>query len=1326
MKRSKTGKRSLALTRAVAVALVLTALAAAVLPAGAGAATPHEFIAQFGENCKSGGSCGRGAGETLGPVAAATDPSTGHVIVDDALNRRLDEFTPWGEFVKAFGWDVAPGPVDEEQEVRVRAAAGQFKLSFEAQSTADLPFDASDAEVETALEGLAAIGEVSVTGRVGRLDGTSPYVYVVRFEGAQAATNVAQLGAADGTTPLSGGKPNTSLEVRTRADGTSGGAGLESCTKASGCKVGIEGAGAGQLGSAGGGVAVDSAGDIYVADPASHRIEKFDPAGRFILTFGGGVDQTTSGNLCTAASGDVCGAGKIGTGPGEFSQLAAGAVSFISVGPGDIVYVGDTERIEKFNPDGTYAGEIDLAASHPGAKVSTLAVAPAGSPEAGDLYVGFNDFESPKNKFPNIFVLHSDGSQACEIKVGSPMAVAADREGNLYLYADRVNEDATEFASQEIREYDPSASCEERLETFAVRDFERIAGIGTNGIGDVYAGNISLNGANSYVRAYGPGPVGYELPPPAAPVIAAEYPVSVGTETAALGAQVNPKFWADATYYVEYGLENCETSTCQATPAPPGVPLGEAAVGSPVTAKAITLSGLAPGTTYHYRFVASSSGGGPTFGADRTFRTQPPAEGLPDGRVYERSSPAQKESGEVAIPEPAGGGADFTVQLQQASPGGEVVSYASASAFGEAPESAPAASQYLSRRQGGGLWSTKNIDPRFEEGFLRDPVVGFSPDLSHAALYVIEPPLSEEAPAGYPNLYWRDEQSGTLATLATRAPLLGTEAGRYCLYYGGSSADATKVFFAARGALLDGEAGEEANTGFNLYEWSAERPPAEALRLASVLPGGAAAKAAGHTSFGRIADFFLASNCRPTGSLMRHAVSADGSRVFWTYEGTYAGPKGKAQNPLFALVGGSETVQLDAPQGTTGAGGAGEYWDASADGSKVFFTDAKKLVTGATAEAGKPDLYRYDFTAAAGKQLQDLTPHPGEAASVLGVMGASEDGSYVYFVANGVLDAEPNSEGETAKAGAKNLYAWHEGAGVRFVAGLAGEDSPDWSASPREQTARVSPDGRALAFLSTQRLTDFENAVVPGKAGCKFVGEGGLQGNPACAEAFLYDYSPDALACASCAPSGARPHGPAFLPTWRGPYQQSRYLSDGGDRLFFETLDPLVAADANEKRDVYEFERSGTGGCHAESLAFEPETGFCLYLLSGGESSGESYFLDASASGDDVFLSTREQLTGADEDERYDVFDARVGGEAPPTPPAECEAEGCRPQVGPPPPPTAPATSQFAGPGNPTPTRPSCPKGTRKVKTRGKTRCLKPHKHRRHRRHRTSQRRAAR
>ena len=114
---------------------------------------------------------------------------------------------------------------------------------------------------------------------------------------------------------------------------------------------------------------------------------------------------------------------------------------------------------------------------------------------------------------------------------------------------------------------------------------------------------------------------------------------------------------------------------------------------------------------------------------------------------------------------------------------------------------------------------------------------------------------------------------------------------------------------------------------------------------------------------------------------------------------------------LLAHVDGAETIQLDAKpakQSGNGPYGNGVFQAASKDGSVVYFTAPGKLTKDSKAEKGKPDLYRYDFAKA--PPLSDLTTGtvPGD---VQGVIGASDDGSYLYFVAKGVLSEEEGPTG---------------------------------------------------------------------------------------------------------------------------------------------------------------------------------------------------------------------------------------------------------------------------------------------------------------------------
>jgi hypothetical protein len=102
-------------------------------------------------------------------------------------------------------------------------------------------------------------------------------------------------------------------------------------------------------------------------------------------------------------------------------------------------------------------------------------------------------------------------------------------------------------------------------------------------------------------------------------------------------------------------------------------------------------------------------------------------------------------------------------------------------------------------------------------------------------------------------------------------------------------------------------------------------------------------------------------------------------------------------------------------------------------------------------------------------------------------------------------------------------------------------------------------------------------------------------------------------------------------------------------------------------------------------------SGGCVGLVSSGESSEESAFLDASESGGDVFFLTTAKLVPEDFDTSYDVYDAHeCSGVAPcfPVPlaaPPVCDnGDSCK--AGPSPQPEvfgAPSSATFAGVGNP-------------------------------------------
>ena len=143
------------------------------------------------------------------------------------------------------------------------------------------------------------------------------------------------------------------------------------------------------------------------------------------------------------------------------------------------------------------------------------------------------------------------------------------------------------------------------------------------------------------------------------------------------------------------------------------------------------------------------------------------------------------------------------------------------------------------------------------------------------------------------------------------------------------------------------------------------------------------------------------------------AISDDGSRAYWVE---------RRRRPL--------------PQPRRGAGStlvsaAGDFQTASTDGGVAFFTQGGHL-------------YRY---LAPSGPATDLTPGGG----VVGVLGASDDGGVVYY-----LDGT-------------GVHRW-DGSTSPVADGADAGNYP-----PTTGTARVSPDGSRLLFLSDEDLTGFDS-----------------------------------------------------------------------------------------------------------------------------------------------------------------------------------------------------------------------------------------------------------
>ncbi|HTQ68216.1 MAG TPA: hypothetical protein VMI13_05945 [Solirubrobacteraceae bacterium] len=698
---------------------------------------------------------------------------------------------------------------------------------------------------------------------------------------------------------------------------------------------------------------------------------------------------------------------------------------------------------------------------------------------------------------------------------------------------------------------------------------------------------------------------------------------------------------------------------------------------------------------------------------------------LPDCRAYELSSPPLKNEQEVNVPDRFVAEASF----QAAEEGGGVVYSLTGAIPGS--ESGGLYGHVVSRSPApGSSWSATPLEPSDRLGGLHGAgensgeFESFSPSLGCGAIRTRlaapafpgdEQPQLPAGPEGEPlespeeqidNLYlWRGPDEYTLiSNVRPPNPDKSPEGPTY--HVDGISDDCSTVLFEDDNAgyqLPVGPGGEPAPQT-SLYEWKVGSSP-EACRanqetcrpvVASVLPDGALAEQVIDAHAG---EFFSD----------LHELSRDGRRAYFTAISDGKGPgeeKDAHARQIYLRESGHTTAVSISPNKEIRDTGA-KFEAASADGGRVFFVanyglaapdgtstclleDINKSKDENNGAGTGCDLYEYNVTSGT---LSDLSADTSDAhgADVRGVLGASEDGSVVYFSCTGQLvpgegnSAEENerTEGTTRSGEAKteaeaNVYAYSAGV-LHYVTTIGEAEAGGWNlgGNPLVEVdaisankgmhyynARVSPSGAYLLLATRHRVGAYDNTQQE---------TGRLEW-----EEYEYSLQSGTVSCASCNPTGEQPiadQNDQFSPL--GPFDVvqngvvKRNLTDDG-RVFFDSLQPLRTTAGgtsftatNHSVNVYEWTPAGLEGCEpTEVPEGESGAGGCLALLSTGTDPFPTYFEGASADAHDAYITTHAALVPQDQDGLNDIYDVRVGGGLPPTPQSpSCSAEmqGCQP-----------------------------------------------------------------
>lgn len=811
-----------------------------------------------------------------------------------------------------------------------------------------------------------------------------------------------------------------------------------------------KGAGAGQVGDFEADLAVDpTSGDLLLADPGNNRVDRYEADGTFVSSFDGSdsPDGAFTGllDLDVAPNGDVYVVDSTGPVFVEGEEIGGG-------GPETCVQNyfcdGAPSRALRFDSAGAYQATVQaleggsvglvtvdpnnqqvlLGRVNPQGSTKILVYAPGGSRYLDTLrlpnfFTWFPSMAVGSGAAGRLYVVTDREAHAnyggfvgeVKVQVYSPVSlpeVAIDPAGAITSVSAEVSGTVNPQGSSTDWRFEyrpqgseswtggPSGNAGEGTVATAVEG--GLSGLQPN---TEYEARLVASGAETAATAgkeVASDPISFTTVA-AAPIVSTRFAAPRTDSAARINGYVNPRNSA-TTYRFEWGPTASYGNSAPAGPAGSAGALGDQVL------VAEGLSGLRPGTTYHYRLVAENSAGR-VEGEDMTFTTRTAAEMVAPQRGIE------------LVNSPDKGNQNVSGYLANE---GERVVWSTMTGSPGSPQGK--GSLFLAERTAAG-WVSRSLLPPADqlvgEGELAYVIRGASTDYSRVVFQAGED--ANYGIEGDPFYFTRyDRGTGQQQTLDYWAK------GGFQVDYQDNqfftSDDARHVYTTIRDTPVAGSISQLYDIGDGTR------------RLVGVLPETGEPPACG-VVFNR----------------QTNLISADGSRMYFTSRGDEC--SGPLHLYLYDSMGtaasGDDTVTRVSPPPVAGPDGKSIAIRASEDGRTLLYFSQAKLTAEDTNSA--PDVYLWR-QGQGNTCLTCIVPDPGIEVNAYDFpenVIVSRDLSHIY------VSSRKHLVPGLGKNAGPSLYLF-VGGQVRYISpGVEGT-----SVNLRED-ATVTPDGRDLVFLST-------------------------------------------------------------------------------------------------------------------------------------------------------------------------------------------------------------------------------------------------------------------